>query len=362
MGQTVRVNLGPRSYDIRIERGLLDRAGTVLTNVLEPTRALVVTDENVAPLYLDRVNSALQEAGFEVEHTVLPPGEPSKSLAVASELYDRLASLSFRRDDLVISLGGGVVGDLAGFVAATWLRGVPFVQVPTTVLAQVDSSVGGKVGVNHPRGKNLIGSFYQPALVLIDPDVLATLPKRELWTGLAEVVKYGFIRDEELFSRLETSLSELVENTRAPLWSEVLARCCSIKARVVEQDERDFGFRHVLNFGHTLGHALEAATGYERYTHGEAVVFGMRVALWLSRWNSGLPEDQFRRGLALLERFPVEPPRDRSADQLLSYLAHDKKRTAAGQKWVLLQQIGKAAIATNLPDKSVCDALSRVLE
>jgi len=361
MDRTVRVNLGPRSYGIHIARGLLEQTGQLLGELLPPTRALVVTDENVGPLYLDRLAQSLQDAGFEVEREIVPAGETSKSLDMVSKLYDRLANLGFRRDDLVVSLGGGVVGDLAGFVASTWLRGVPFVQVPTTVLAQVDSSVGGKVGVNHAKGKNLIGSFYQPLLVVIDPDVLRTLPERELWAGLAEVLKYGFIADEALFQQLETSLADLARDPGAEQWGDVLARCCSIKAHVVEQDERDFGFRHVLNFGHTLGHALEAATHYERYRHGEAVVFGMKAALWLSHWNSGLDEKALHRGLAALDQFPLEPPSDLSAEQLLPYLATDKKRTAAGQKWVLLQRIGQAAIASGLPEESILRALSHVL-
>ncbi len=361
MDRTVRVSLGSRSYTIHIGQGALDAAGDLIKSHVEPSRAFVVTDENVAPLYLSRLVHSLEGGGFDVESVTVPAGEASKSLSVVADLYDRLASLRFRRDELIVGLGGGVVGDLAGFVASTWLRGVPFVQVPTTVLAQVDSSVGGKVGVNHPQGKNLIGSFYQPLLVVIDPSVLATLPEREVWAGLAEVVKYGFIADERLFSELESSLQRLVANPLAEQWIGILARCCSIKAQVVEQDEHDLGFRHVLNFGHTVGHALEAATGYQRYRHGEAVVIGMRAALWLSHWNSGLTEEALQRGLAALDQFPVGAPSDLSAEQLIPYLATDKKRTAVGQKWVLLQRIGQAAIASGLPDDSVLRAIKNVL-
>ena len=285
--KTLTVALPGREYDIMIEKGLLDRAGEHCRTVLpRANRLAVVTDSNVATLYLERVRRSLERAGFAVTDIVVPAGESSKSLEQLARLYDGMLSFGLSRTDAVVALGGGVVGDLAGFAAATLLRGVDFVQIPTTVLAQVDSSVGGKVAIDLPAGKNLAGAFWQPRLVLMDPDCLNTLSDRIFSDGMAEVIKYGCILDGELFRLLEenpsrTAVMEQIE--------QVLFTCCDLKRRVVEADERDTGERMLLNFGHTLGHAYELAYHYETYTHGEGVAAGMMAAAAIGEYLKDTP-------------------------------------------------------------------------
>jgi 3-dehydroquinate synthase len=245
----------------------------------------------------------------------------------------------------VVALGGGVIGDLAGFVAATVLRGVPLLQIPTTLLAQVDSSVGGKVGINHPLGKNLIGSFHQPRLVLIDPLVLDTLPMSERWSGASEVVKYALIRDPFFYNLLEKGLEQLIALENMEAVAGMIATCCQIKAEIVERDEKEGGLRRILNFGHTLAHALEAAAGYETFRHGEAVCYGMAWAIQVSKERGLLREEKFRRMDALLKRFPLPPiPETTTAEDLFIRIGLDKKQTAEGLYLVLLEDIGKAKI------------------
>ncbi|MDZ7373213.1 MAG: 3-dehydroquinate synthase [candidate division KSB1 bacterium] len=362
MGRTVEVNLGPRSYRIYIGAGLLGQLGDLLAEKVRARRVFVITDHTVRDLYADQLVSSLQRAGLDPHVLSLQPGEGTKSLRVVAWLYDRFADFRVRRDETILALGGGVVGDVAGFAAATWLRGVPFVQVPTTVLSQVDSSVGGKVGINHASGKNLIGSFYQPILVVIDPLTLGTLPPAELWSGLAEVIKYGFVADRNLYDRIALRLRDLAAAPGSPPWEDLLARCCEIKAAIVQADERDLELRHVLNFGHTLGHALEAATGYSRFRHGEAVARGMLAALWLSHWVMGLPEGEFRSGVEALGQFPVPDLAGLSPTAVVAHIAHDKKGTSAGQKWVLLEHLGKATIVLNPDDHLVLRAAEKMLE
>jgi len=361
VGRTVEVKLGARSYPVRIACGLLDRVGELLVEIAPCRRAVIITDDNVRALYAARLASSLAQAQIDSLVISVPPGESSKSLETLAHLYDEFARLHVRRDELVLALGGGVIGDLAGFAAATWLRGVRFVQVPTTVLSQVDSSVGGKVGINHPSGKNLIGSFYQPLLVVIDPDTLRTLPSAEVWSGLAEVIKYGFIADRSLYERVATDIRALAAEPGSSLWEEILARCCEIKATIVQSDERDLGLRHILNFGHTLGHALEAATGYNRLRHGEAVARGMVAALWLSHWLRAFPEEELEASLQVLEQFPRPELDDLVAREIVPHVAHDKKGTSAGQKWVLLDRIGSATVIQDPPAELVVQAAEKML-
>src|SRR6267143_6911175 len=279
--QTLTVNLSDRSYPIHVGAEMIERAGQLMQQAGLRGKAAIVTNPTVAQLYLDPVHEALSQAGFETTPVLLPDGEEHKTLKSLSTIYDRLVAERFERKSCVLALGGGVIGDLTGFAAATYLRGIPYVQVPTTLLAQVDSSVGGKTAVNHESGKNLIGAFYQPKLVLIDVDVLRSLPRRELVAGLAEVIKYGIIEHPDLFRLLEEKVDEIVKLDREVL-SRIILMSCAIKARVVAADEREDDQRAVLNFGHTIGHALEAATGYQQFLHGEAIGVGMVKAAALS--------------------------------------------------------------------------------
>ncbi len=343
--KTVRVRLDNRTYDIFVQSGILDEVGKWIRETVPTSHAVIVSDQTVSQLYGTRVQSALENEGIKTSLHTVPDGENSKSTEQLHALYDAFFQVGLRRDGLVIALGGGVVGDLAGFAAATFLRGVPFVQIPTTLLAQVDSSVGGKVGINHPFGKNLIGSFYQPKCVLIDPDVLQTLPTRELWAGAGEVMKYALIRDGDLFRLLEEHLEKLFCLEETELLESVITRCCQIKAWVVEKDETETELRRILNFGHTLGHALEAETQYAYFRHGEAVVYGMQWATQLS-WSLGLiSEKELVRIQAVLQRFPLLPiPECVTLEGLMKRIGVDKKQTATGLRVVLLKRIGKACI------------------
>ena len=338
--KTLTVALPGREYDILIEKGLLDRAGEYCRAVLPKARRLsVVTDSNVAPLYLQRVQTALNAAGFTVEGIVVPAGEASKSLEMLGRLYDRMLDFGLSRTDAVVALGGGVVGDLAGFAAATVLRGVDFIQIPTTLLAQVDSSVGGKVAIDLPAGKNLAGAFWQPKLVLMDPECLNTLSDKIFSDGMAEVIKYGCIRDEAFFRLLRRC------NGRAGVMEQieqVLYTCCAIKRDIVQADEREAGQRMLLNFGHTIGHAFEVAGGYEKWTHGQAVAAGM---LWAARLGAALgitPEQVEREIAALLTTYDLPCHIPCPWQVMEQAVCRDKKRGEGGIRVVLLTELGQA--------------------
>ncbi|MBI2963857.1 MAG: 3-dehydroquinate synthase [Deltaproteobacteria bacterium] len=340
----IRVTLGARSYPILIGDGWLDRIGGRVREVLggKAIRAAIVSDSRVAPLYVPRVAASLREAGFAVAEIQIPGGEQHKNLAWLALTYDRLIEARIDRSSPVVAVGGGVVGDLAGFAAATILRGVPFVQVPTTLLAQVDASVGGKTGINHAAGKNLIGAFHQPRLVAIDVDTLKTLPQREYLSGLAEVVKYGAILDAELFARLEASVPALLRQETG-LLGDVIATSCRLKAMVVEEDETEGGYRAILNFGHTLGHAIETLTEYRRLLHGEAVAIGMVCAARLSRSLGWLDAESVGRIERLLDALglPTRVPGDLSADQLALAIEADKKAAGGKITFVCLEAVGR---------------------
>ncbi len=340
----IRVELGARSYPILIGRGWLDQIGGRVREVLggRATRAAIVSDSRVAPLYVPRVAASLREAGLTVAEVQIPEGERHKNLAWLALTYDRLIEARIDRSSPVVAVGGGVVGDLAGFAAATILRGVPFVHVPTTLLAQVDASVGGKTGINHVAGKNLIGAFHQPRLVAIDVDTLKTLPPREYLAGLAEVVKYGAILDADLFARLEASVPALLRQD-PDLLAEVIAISCRLKAMVVEKDETEGGYRAILNFGHTLGHAIETLTEYRRLLHGEAVAIGMVCAARLSRRRGWLDEESAGRIERLLQALglPTHVPDDLSVDPVALTIEADKKAAGGQITFVCLEAIGR---------------------
>ncbi len=339
----VTVDLGARSYPIIIGSGVLSHVGDHIATVLGPGAAAVVTNPTVGKLYGDLVTASLRTSGREVTVIEIPEGEEYKNLSSLALIYDRLLASRLDRNAIVIALGGGVIGDVAGFAAATFLRGVSFVQIPTTLLAQVDSSVGGKTGINHPRGKNLIGAFYQPRLVLIDIATLQTLPRRELLAGLVEVIKYGAILDADLFRQIEEDLDRVLALDEA-LLRAVVQRCCAIKAMVVQRDERESDFRSILNFGHTVGHAVEALTGYRRYLHGEAVAIGMTFAAQLSLIRGYCDEESMRRIVELLKRagLAVELPKEVTSAALAQAVEGDKKVAGGKVKFVCLEAIGRA--------------------
>ena len=344
--KTLYVELGDRRYPIYIGPGLLGRP-ELLRPHIPGRQVLVVSNTTVAPLYLERTCAAL--TGLCHEAVILPDGEQYKTLAVLDEVFTALLRHRFDRNCTIVALGGGVVGDMAGFAAACYQRGVHFIQIPTTLLAQVDSSVGGKTGVNHPLGKNMIGAFYQPRCVLADTDTLATLPDRELSAGLAEVIKYGLIRDLPFLEWLEAHLEALLAREAGAL-SEAIERSCRNKAEIVAADEREAGERALLNLGHTFGHAIETGAGYGVWLHGEAVAVGMVLAADLSARLSWLSGEQVGRILALLERahLPLAPPPDLTADDFLSLMAVDKKVQDGRLRLILLRGLGQGVIADDV--------------
>lgn len=338
--ETITVALGPRSYPIHIGAGLIADSARYGTSAKQ---VLIVTNTVVAALYLPSVQQAMRDR--DTETLILPDGEQVKTLASFAAIMDRLVEARFHRDACLIALGGGVIGDLTGFAAASYQRGVDFVQVPTTLLAQVDSSVGGKTAVNHPRAKNMIGAFHQPIAVVADTDTLRTLPPRELSAGLAEVVKYGIILDAEFFAWIEGHIDALRALDTSAL-TTAIRRSCEIKAAIVAEDEREHGSRALLNLGHTFGHALEAIGGYERWLHGEAVALGMALAARTSAALGWIDDADCERIEALLERAGL-PTRtdDVDANRLLEHMRLDKKADARGLKLVLVKAIGEGVIA-----------------
>jgi 3-dehydroquinate synthase len=355
---TVRVNLAERGYDVCITTDDPAGVGAFARERARGSRAFLVSDRNVAGA-ARAVGEALAAAGFQVALAELPPGEAQKCLPVAARLYDRLLDQGADRTTLVAAVGGGVVGDLAGFVAATFARGLPLLMVPTTLLAMVDSSVGGKVAVNHPRAKNMIGTFHQPVGVWIDTAALATLPDREYRSGLAEVVKYGVIRDPELFAYLEANAEALLG--RAPeAVRHVVARCCRLKADVVEKDEREeTGLRMILNYGHTFAHAFEAVSGYGAWLHGEAVAAGMVCASRLAQRRGLVPPDLTARQERLLRHFALPTAPERwPPDELVRAMRSDKKALAGRMRFILPLRLGEVALFDDVPEAEV----RRVLE
>lgn len=356
----VKVPLGDRSYNILIGRDLLAQVGVECSKLQLGRRCAIISDRNVAPRFAKAARRSLARAGFDSFLITVPAGETAKSIKTVQACYDQLASHRLERKSFIVALGGGVVGDLAGFVAATYLRGIAFVQVPTTLLAQVDSSVGGKVGVNLKAGKNLVGAFYQPRMVLCDFDTLKTLPDREYRAGLAEVIKYGIIYDAALFRQLEIGMAKLLKRDAKTL-AEIVARCCEIKADVVGQDETESGVRAILNFGHTIGHALEAISGYGKYLHGEAISIGQVAAAKLSARLSGLPANDVERITNLFQSAGLPIIVKLSSAQLGKLCAAmklDKKVSAGEIKFVLAQKIGKVEFGLKVPQELVRETLN----
>jgi 3-dehydroquinate synthase len=358
---TLDVSLGERSYPIRIGRDLFDDAEGILPFLKRP-RAVVVTNETIAPLYLDRLLAALEARGVAVSSVVLPDGEAHKDWPTLNLIFDALLSARAERSTTLIALGGGVIGDMTGFAAATYQRGVPFIQIPTTLLSQVDSSVGGKTAINHPLGKNMIGAFYQPRLVLADIATLDTLPDRELKAGLAEVIKYGLIRDLEFFEWLEANIDRLLARDAEAL-AFAVERSCRNKADVVAADETEQGERATLNLGHTFGHAIETGLGYGVWLHGEAVAAGSVMAAELSRRLGWLTTDDFARICRLFERagLPVVGP-DMGVARYVELMGHDKKVADGRLRLILLEKIGKARIHSDASHEQIAAAIEACCE
>ncbi|MBM3860867.1 MAG: 3-dehydroquinate synthase [Verrucomicrobia bacterium] len=356
--ERVRVPLGNRSYDIVIGDNLLKDAAGFLQPLGLGRRCVVISDTNVAPLYGEMLCESLRSAGFEVSLLTVHAGEASKSLRQASRLLEKLPGLRLDRQSVVVALGGGVVGDLAGFVAATYLRGINFIQIPTSLLALVDSSVGGKTGVNLPQGKNLVGAFYQPRLVIADMATLKTLPKRELRSGFAEVIKYGAISDAAFFRWLERDYRRVLRLEGAAI-RKAVRRCCELKAQVVSADEHESGLRAILNFGHTVGHAMEALVEYEGLLHGEAVAVGMCCAACLSVKRAGLKRaDAVRlRALVKASGLPTQLGNRFAAAAMLEAMRLDKKARAGKVRFVLLKRLGATVLSDQVTDADVEEVL-----
>jgi 3-dehydroquinate synthase len=363
MTRTVHVALGERSYDIMIAGGALEQSGEVARAALGPRarKLAVISNPRVHTHFGKTVERSLRRAGFTTHTHLIGDGERAKSLKTAERAWGFLIESRFERGDAIVALGGGVVGDLAGFVAAGFLRGVNFIQVPTTLLAQIDSSVGGKTAVNHRLGKNLIGAFHQPRAVVVDPRTLSTLPPRELRAGLYEALKYGVIRDRALFELIRDSRPQ-IEALDAELLSRVIARCCEIKAEVVTADERESGLRRILNFGHTVGHALEAVTAYRRLKHGEAVGYGMKAASAVAA-RAGLLADDERRaiseGVDALGRLPRVS--DLSVPAVISAMSHDKKASQGKLPFILPTAVGEVVVRDDIPAAAVRAAVREVV-
>ncbi|MGB3493614.1 MAG: 3-dehydroquinate synthase [Elainellaceae cyanobacterium] len=365
----ITVALPDRAYDVAIAPGGLDRLGTGLMSDRLQTpsgqstlgrKMLLVSNPTVFEHYGERAIASLTDAGFAVESCLLPDGEQYKTLDSIQKIYDAALTHRLERSSTMVSLGGGVIGDMTGFAAATWLRGIHFVQVPTSLLSMVDASIGGKTGVNHPQGKNLIGAFYQPQLVLIDPEVLGTLPPREFRAGMAEVIKYGVIWDRDLFEQLEAAPSlQTHDELPADLLQTILTRSCQAKADVVSQDEREAGLRAILNYGHTLGHTVESLTGYTTVNHGEAVAIGMvaagQIAVEMGWWSAELQQRQV--ALIAATGLPTQIPSNLSADDMIEALQTDKKVKAGQVRFILPTAIG----SVNITNQVTPDCLQRVI-
>lgn len=337
----LRVNIPEREYDIYIAGGLIENSGELIQEVYAGQKVAIVTDSNVGPLYAEKLTDSLNGAGFETKVITVQAGEESKSIQVLARLYAEMLDFGITRTDLIIALGGGVVGDLTGFAAATLLRGVPFVQIPTTLLAQVDSSVGGKVAINLPKGKNLVGAFYQPKMVIIDTECLRTLSDKILADGMAEVIKYGAIWDSELFEKLENIKNNEELFAKIP---EIVYTCCDIKRQVVENDEFDTGGRMILNFGHTFGHAIEKEYNFSEYTHGMAVAVGMIMACEWGENHGITPKGTKERMEGIVKSYGLPISANLDNETLKEAVGVDKKGVGKSINLILLSEIGKSVI------------------
>jgi len=353
----LNIDLADRSYEILIGRGLLPKAEEWARTIANPSQVVIITHPSINRLYGEQLFSGFSQANLPTHLIEVPEGERSKSLEQAEKIYDKLLKWKCDRQTVLVALGGGVIGDLTGFIAATYVRGVPFIQVPTTLLAQVDSSVGGKTAVNHPLGKNMIGVFYQPKLVVADLETLKTLPEKEYKAGIAEIIKHGVIEDAGLFDFLESQCQNILSHDTSAL-THIIATSCAIKARVVEKDERESHYRMVLNFGHTIGHAIESLTGYSTFVHGEAVAIGMVYAAKLSQLMGRCSEDVTHRITRLIENFglPIKLP-DLKAEDMIQSMYLDKKTAHKKIRFILVKDIGSIEIVDHVAEPLIKEAL-----
>ncbi|MCU0544242.1 MAG: 3-dehydroquinate synthase [Oscillatoriaceae cyanobacterium Prado104] len=363
MHSTIKVDLGSQSYHICARSNGLEELGPLVAELNLGKKVLLVSNQSIFRHYGEQATASLESAGFEVSNCILPPGEQYKTLNSVQKIYGAALENRLERSSTMVALGGGVVGDMTGFAAATWLRGINVVQVPTSLLAMVDAAIGGKTGVNHPLGKNLIGAFHQPRLVLIDPDVLKTLPGREFRSAMAEVIKYGVIWDAELFEMLEKSNRlDQMRYVKPELLAEILSRSCQAKADVVSKDEKESGLRAILNYGHTIGHAVESLTGYKTINHGEGVAIGMvaasRIAVELGMWN----EECDRRQLALIEKayLPAKLPAGIDVEEIVKSLQIDKKVQDGKVRFVLPAAIGSAGVSDRVNGDLILQVLRQM--
>jgi len=354
----IKVRLPSGSYKIQIEAGTLGRCGDQIRAVSAAERVVVISDENVWSLYGSQLEAALVNAGFLVDSILIPPGESSKTMECFARVCGNMADLHVQRDHLIIAFGGGVVGDLAGFAAAVYMRGLPYVQIPTTLLAQVDSSVGGKTAIDLPQGKNLVGAFHQPQMVLTDPDLLKTLDRRHLAEGMAEIIKYGAISDEELFVKLEEYGS--IEGA-LPHMEDIIFHCCDTKRVFVEQDERDGGERQKLNFGHSFGHAIEKMGQYREHSHGEAVALGMVMAAKTGEALGLTPIGTGERLKRIIQAYQLPTEINVEYKELVHHMSMDKKNDHGGHKLILLKAMGKSMIYT-VAEAELSTILEDILE
>ena len=355
----IRIELGERGYDIHVGAGLLDKAGELISGACKGRTAAVVTNKKIGNLYANRLIKSLGKSGISAQVITIPSGERSKTLSTVARIYEKLLDMKLDRGGMVIGLGGGVIGDIAGFAAATYLRGVDFVQIPTSLLAQVDASVGGKTGVDLPRGKNLVGAFHQPKIVIIDISVLRTLPVREFRCGLAEIIKHGIIRDSEYFTFIEKNL-KAIKRQDVNVLERAIEQSCEIKADVVQQDERESGLRRILNYGHTVGHAIESLTGYKKYKHGEAVSIGMVTAALAAREIGSADADLVDRIVGILKAagLPCALPTGISHREIVTAMGLDKKVAHGRLHVVLVNFIGSAFVADDVPAEIWLKALA----
>jgi len=356
--EKIKVELGERSYDISIGSDILDDIGHILKSFGLSPKVAVVSNPTVFSLYGERVSGSIKKAGFDFITVIIPDGEGYKDLLWLQHIYDNLLKHKLDRSSALIALGGGVIGDITGFAASTYMRGISYIQVPTTLLAQVDSSVGGKTGVNHKLGKNMIGTFWQPRLVWIDVETLETLPQRELVAGISEVIKYGVVYDGELFDLLEVNKDKILNLDNLAL-SYIIKRSCEIKADVVSKDERESGLRAILNYGHTIGHAIETVTGYKRFLHGEAVALGMCLEARLARELGLIDKEGVSRikGLTGSYGLPTELPGDIDPGDILSSMQLDKKAVAGELKFILPEKIGQVRVQKGVSEEVVGELL-----
>lgn len=357
--QVIPLELGEHSYDISVAYGLREQLADVLKAWNKGQQWVVITQQAILDLY-EPIILVLQNQGYKLDVIVVPGDESAKNIRHAEQVWTQMVELNCDRSSVLIALGGGVVGDLGGFVAATYMRGIPFIQIPTTLLAMIDSAIGGKTAVNLAAGKNLVGAIYQPKAVLVDPGFLQTLSRRNVVSSLGEAIKYGFIRDSSIFETIENRLDDLLGLQDQNLLSEIIAKSCKIKSQIVSSDQFETGERKLLNYGHTIGHAFETIQQYGGLYHGEAVLYGMKCANYISNKKGLLTDSQFSRAQAVLNRFPLPDLGDVEPDKILEIVAHDKKNINGKLSFILLDRIGNGVISTEVGEHDIVESLSAV--